>query len=281
MKQWLWVVIFVSGLAAETSAPRKLHIFSGLFSNYADCFMGYNLIGWAAVPASTAILVNTGVDERINTAVSRSPLWPRSHDVFALRVGDFLPIVPHAVFFTYGYFWGSSELAAAGAAGVQAVGLNGATIVFLKWVSGRPRPQYDSNTGTTPRDKEFNLNVFEQAVDSGRYRWPSGHTSAMFAMVSSFYGFYPNKHWIAISGYPLASLMGFAMVNGNYHWLSDVTAGAIIGTIIGWTTGQNFRRMYNKSQETSSTLTRMKNLDWQVWPTFSAERSGVSIMAAF
>jgi len=274
-------VFFSAALSADTAQPKKLHIFSGLFTNIADCFLGYNLIGWAAIPTSTALFVNTNVDLNINNSVNRNPLWSHDIDRFVLHSGNFTPILPHAALFVYGYFWGSSELAAAGAAGVQAVGVNGGIVVLLKWASGRPRPKYDATTDTTPRDKEFNFNVFEQAADSGRYRWPSGHTSAMFAMVASFHGFYADKMWIAYVGYPAAAFVGASMVNGSYHWFSDVTAGAIIGTIIGWTTGRNFRRMYNRSQETTSTIARMKNLDWQVWPSFSPDRSGVTITAAF
>lgn len=287
MRKLVWgiiIAIFFAGSAisaGEESAPKKLHFFSGLFPNIASCFSGYNLIGWAAVPVATATMVNTNFDERLATTVARTPIWSHSVDVAFLQAGNFIAAVPHTIMFTYGYFWGTSEWAAAGAAGLQALGINGGIVLFLKWASGRPRPQYDPATDSTPRDKEFNFNITQQSLTSDRWRWASGHTSSMFAMVSAFYGFYPDKIWIAVAGYPTAAVMGMAMVTGGYHWSSDVAAGAIIGTIVGLTVGKNFRKMYSatKTEETSTSARR--KLDWNLWPTFSAEGSGLAMVTAF
>ena len=38
------------------------------------------------------------------------------------------------------------------------------------------------------------------------------------------------------------------MIEGDYHWTSEVVAGAIIGTTIGYTTGKNFRAEYDRRQ---------------------------------
>lgn len=277
------VFFFGASLSAEdVSAPKKLHFFSGLFPNIASCFSGYNLIGWAAVPVSTATMVNTNLDERIATNFGKNPVWSRSVDVAFLKTGNFIAAVPHGVMFLYGYFWGTSEWAAAGAAGLQALGINGGIVLFLKWASGRPSPAYDPVSGTTPRDKEFNFDVTKQSLSStsGTWRWPSGHTSSMFAMVAAFHGFYPDKPWIAIAGYPVAGLMGFAMINGGYHWASDVTAGAIIGTIVGFTVGRNFRRMHSAAQPGEKVSAR-RNFDWNISPTFSSEGSGLALVTSF
>lgn len=279
----LIIAIFFAGSAisaGEESSTRKLHFFSGLFPNIASCFSGYNLIGWAAVPIGTATMVNTNFDERVATAVARTPVWSHSVDVAFLQAGNFIAGVPHGVMFLYGYFWGTSEWAAAGAAGLQALGINGGIVLFLKWASGRPRPQYDPAAGNTPRDKEFNFNVAEQSLTSDRWRWASGHTSSMFAMVSAFYGFYPDKHWIAIAGYPTAAMMGMAMVTGGYHWSSDVAAGALIGTIVGLTVGKNFRKMHSATKGDETSGARRK-FDWNLWPTFSLEGSGLALVTAF
>lgn len=279
----LIVTLFFTGsaLSAEsTGEPKKLHFFSGLFPNIASCFSGYNLIGWAAVPVGTATMVNTNFDERVATAIARTPVWSHSVDVGFLHAGNFIAAVPHSIMFAYGYFWGTSEWAAAGAAGLQALGINGGIVLFLKWASGRPRPQYDPAAGNTPRDKEFNFNIAEQSLTSDRWRWPSGHTSSMFAMVAAFHGFYQDKYWIPIVGYPTAGLMGFAMISGGYHWSSDVAAGAIIGTIVGFTVGKNFRRMHSAAKTEEQTGAR-KKLDWNLWPTFSSEGSGLALVTAF
>lgn len=267
----------------KAAAPAKLHFFSGLWSNLADTFWGSpaNIAAWVSVPVATSIIVNTNIDERVNTAVSRNPVWGRSTDTFFLQTGNFAAAVPHSILFVYGYFWGSGETAAAGAAGLQALGVNGAIVFGLKWASGRPRPVYDATTGTTQRDKEFNFNIAEQSIDSGRWRWPSGHTSSMFAMAAAFHGFYPDKTWIPFVLYPLSGLMGFAMINGNYHWTSDVLAGATIGTVVGFTIGRNFRRMYAGTQKSVTKIDGKPVLDWYVTPRQSEQGMALALTALF
>lgn len=275
--------------AAENSkevakpAPAKLHFFSGLWGNLADTFWGSpgNIAAWVSVPVSTSVIVNTNIDERVNTAISRSPVWGRSTDIAFLQVGNFVAAVPHSCLFIYGYFWGSSETAAAGAAGLQALGINGAIVFGLKWLSGRPRPVYDSVSGTTPRDKEFNFNFTEQSIDSGRWRWPSGHTSSMFAMAAAFHGFYPDKTWIPFVAYPVSALMGFAMINGNYHWTSDVVAGATIGTVVGFTVGRNFRRMYAGSQASVTKVDGKPVLNWFLTPRQTEQGMALALTAMY
>jgi len=265
------------------ASPAKLHFFSGLWGNLADTFWGSpgNIAAWVSVPVSTSIIVNTNLDERTNTAVSRSPIWSRDVDVAFLQVGNFAAAVPHTCMFVYGYFWGTHETAAAGAAGLQALGVNGGVVLFWKWASGRPRPKYDPISGTTPHDKDFNFDISEQSVTSGRWRWPSGHTSSMFAMVAAFHGFYSDKIWVPIVGYPIAALMGVAMVAGNYHWLSDVTAGAIIGTVTGFTIGRNFRRMFAGSTTSTNAKGARRQLDWYLTPRQTEQGMALAMTAAF
>ena len=39
--------------------------------------------------------------------------------------------------------------------------------------------------------------------------------------------------WIDLGAYGVASMVGFARLDLNYHWASDVLAGAAIGTFVG------------------------------------------------
>lgn len=286
----LVICLLPADLAAETKETKsntssaKLHFFSGLWDNVADTVWGSsgNIAAWFTVAGSTSIIVNTDLDLNINNAVGRSPVWSRPVDVGFLQVGNFVAAVPHTVLFIHGYFWGTHEAAAAGAAGLQALGVNGGIVLFWKWAAGRPRPVYDARLDDTPRDKEFNFNVLEQSTTSDRWRWPSGHTSSMFAMAASFHGFYPDKTWLHLITYPLATIMGFAMINGQYHWTSDVTAGAIIGTVSGYTVGRNFRRMYNKSQGVdTSAKGDKKKLEWYVMPRQLDGGMALAVSAVF
>jgi hypothetical protein len=44
-----------------------------------------------------------------------------------------------------------------------------------------------------------------------------------------------NAPWVQVSCYGLASAVGYARLNNNRHWPSDVLAGATIGTFVGKT----------------------------------------------
>jgi PAP2 superfamily len=41
--------------------------------------------------------------------------------------------------------------------------------------------------------------------------------------------------WVQVASYGLASAVGYARLNNNVHWASDVLAGAAIGTFVGRT----------------------------------------------
>jgi membrane-associated phospholipid phosphatase len=63
--------------------------------------------------------------------------------------------------------------------------------------------------------------------------------------VSSLVAFYPNEIWLPIVGYPFALAVGLGMIEGDYHWLSDVVAGGLMGYAIGWVIGRNFRQRFD------------------------------------
>jgi membrane-associated phospholipid phosphatase len=44
-----------------------------------------------------------------------------------------------------------------------------------------------------------------------------------------------NAPWVQVTSYGLASAVGYARLNNNRHWPSDVLAGATIGTFVGKT----------------------------------------------
>ncbi|HEY3054990.1 MAG TPA: phosphatase PAP2 family protein [Thermoanaerobaculia bacterium] len=68
--------------------------------------------------------------------------------------------------------------------------------------------------------------------NSGHYSFPSNHTTEAFALASSIAMHYPAARYVA---YGLAGGVGFARIYHNAHWISDVAAGAIIGTAVGHT----------------------------------------------
>jgi membrane-associated phospholipid phosphatase len=62
--------------------------------------------------------------------------------------------------------------------------------------------------------------------------FPSGHTTEAFALASVIADHY-DSGWIKGVSYGSAALVGFARIHHQAHFLSDVAAGALIGTAVG------------------------------------------------
>lgn len=90
----------------------------------------------------------------------------------------------------------------------------------LKFVIGRARPNQDEGSTSF------------HPFDTSDASFPSGHATQAFA-VASVISASSDKVWVSIAAYTVAGLVGFARIYHNEHWTSDVTAGAIIGTVVG------------------------------------------------
>lgn len=63
----------------------------------------------------------------------------------------------------------------------------------------------------------------------GHGSFPSGHTSAAFAVATVFARRYRNHKWVPWVAYGLASTVGFSRVTLSAHFVSDVFAGGALG----------------------------------------------------
>jgi hypothetical protein len=63
--------------------------------------------------------------------------------------------------------------------------------------------------------------------------FPSGHTTAVFSVASVIATQYRETKWVPVVAYSVASMVGLSRIYDNKHWLSDVVAGATIGTLVG------------------------------------------------
>lgn len=108
-------------------------------------------------------------------------------------------------------------------AGLQGLVAHGAAALvtqLLKHTIGRPRPR-------VTQEGEFQ---FEPSLVSGFDSFPSGHTSASFAVATVLARHFPRLGWIA---YPAAALIACSRVWRGSHFPTDVVAGAAIGVLIG------------------------------------------------
>jgi membrane-associated phospholipid phosphatase len=90
---------------------------------------------------------------------------------------------------------------------------------LVKIAVGRARP-YES-----PRDQDLLIPF------SGKSAFPSGHTALAFGLAAAI-DRETKARWVPWVVYPLAGLVGWSRVRDGKHWLSDVAAGAALGS---WT----------------------------------------------
>jgi membrane-associated phospholipid phosphatase len=110
----------------------------------------------------------------------------------------------------------SSASARIGASVVGAAALSS----VLKIASGRARPD------RSPDDSD------DFSPFSGADAFPSGHTTVAFAFASAL-DQETHAAWIPYVAYPAAAAVGWARIAADRHWLSDVVAGAALGTWAG------------------------------------------------
>jgi len=96
----------------------------------------------------------------------------------------------------------------------------GIMVPISKRVVGRARPNQGEGAAS--------FHPFNSHYES----FPSGHATQAFA-VASVISAHSDKLWVNISAYTLASFVGYARIYHDAHWVSDVSAGALIGTVVG------------------------------------------------
>lgn len=112
----------------------------------------------------------------------------------------------------------------------------------LKYIIGRRRP---ADTCSQHHFAPFSCDV----------SFPSGHTTEAFAVASVIAEHY-DSIWIKAASYGTAGLVGYARMEQNDHWASDVLAGALIGTVVGRTVVHfNHYRRYQLSVVSDSHMT--------------------------
>jgi len=229
-----------------------LGLFENLGDNFLDAFQGINLLWHGLAIGGTALMVTTGVDAEIQQYFwDGGSILGETVPEIALAAGNLTPVIIPGLIALAGWVSDDDEALSAGAAALQAVGINFVVTTLQKVITDRPLP-YVNGTGAgdygaisiertdNPRDFGFAL--------GGGLAWPSGHTSAHMALASSLVAFYPDEGWLPWVAYPIVGLVGLAMIEGDHHWGSDVWAGAFIGHAIGWTVGTNMRERFDRAK---------------------------------
>lgn len=251
-----------------------LGIFHRFWPNAAESFTGRKLWYHGAAFGSTFILAYSGADREVQDYFQKDPVG-KAYGVGSLIVGAiWQPIIGGAL-----YFQSDAKTKTAGSAVLQATIVQLSFINLLKVLTGRPDPiengdpvnKQDGVCGNSSDPKAF-FKIIKGCT------WPSGHASSAFSLVSTLYAFYPEKSWIAYLGYPIALTIGLGTVESDEHWFSDVVAGALIGHVIGWTIGTNFRNDFDQANNAQRPRTVQRHF---VRPIISPAAVGLAYQFKF
>lgn len=144
-----------------------------------------------------------------------APRWIRFWMLAATRMGD-------------GWLWyslGAILLAFGGPRGYSAVGASGSAAILgifvfkaLKRLSRRSRPC------------QLQPHCWATILPPDQFSFPSGHTMTAFSIAIVVTYFYPTLEWPL---YFLALSIGLSRIVLGMHFLSDVLAGAVLGSALG------------------------------------------------
>jgi undecaprenyl-diphosphatase len=156
-------------------------------------------------------------DHRVMRSLNswRAPRWIRFWMLTATRMGDgWLWYSLGAILVAFGGSRGYAAFSAAGSSAIVGV------LVFkvLKSLSHRPRPC------------QFQPHCWAKVLPPDQFSFPSGHTMTAFSIALVVSYFYPALEWPM---YFLAVSIGLSRIVLGMHFLSDVLAGAVLGSALG------------------------------------------------
>lgn len=159
------------------------------------------------------------------------------HPNFDTPIDDYLRYVPFAAVYGLGFAGvkGKNNFADKTALFFITSVITGGTVAVLKRSSNRMRPNHYND-----------------------YSFPSGHAATAFAAAEYLHQEYGEQSvWYSIAGYTAATATGVSRLYRNYHWFSDVVAGAGIGilsTKVTYLIYPSIKRMFAGNKKTGLTF---------------------------
>lgn len=233
MRKCFFAILFIlSSVAANSQQPvsyLKSYWHSGLtvlgqplHYDWKD----WTIFGGVATATTFAFIYDDDIFNFVNKTFtnSQSNTISQYTDIY----GEELFIVPSiALTYTIGAIDKNPRLKNMSLAALQSFIFAEVTSAGIKVLTCRMRP----------------LEVDESMSQSHRWLGPfasfestsfvSGHATRAFALASTVAGFYPDKKWLGILSYSLATATSLGRVVSKEHWASDVIVGAALGYFIG------------------------------------------------
>lgn len=250
------LTVFLVTISLESASAQDPGRFARWFVNDAGAYVqsvGPYLPMFAA--AGGALLLPT---ERFD-ATGRTEIQSRYNGTLehyldiTNEFGGPLIIIPLVGIYEAALFSGNERFQDAAFTSLQSWVYNGVITAIFKQSFGRYRPE----SGSDPR----NFKPF-----SGNSSFPSGHTSAIFAIVTPWVMYYPNVATYSL--FILSASTGIARIAIDKHWPTDIIAGAALGI---FTSRWLSRRHMSGSELPSTSLT----------PIVGPESAGVQFRLRF
>jgi hypothetical protein len=131
----------------------------------------------------------------------------------------------------FGFLAGDARALRTGSQTVESLLASGIVVQLLKRITGRESPE--AATHSRGRWKFFPSLRAYQKQQTRYYAFPSGHITTMMSTATVIAENYPEVPWIRPVGYMLVGLVGISLVNGGYHWYSDLPLGIGLGYLFG------------------------------------------------
>lgn len=155
--------------------------------------------------------------------------------------------------------------------------------LILKSIFARNRPYRKINSDDVAPDpwtkSEWDFGNFRPIkLESDAYAtaFPSLHATAFFAIAKVFQMEYDN-YWIP---YTFMAGVFLADIKGHNHWISDLVAGGIIGTIIGKSVVKSSRKQIAKTKNKNRNKKKL-TFQKQLIPQISSKQIGAHLVISF
>jgi membrane-associated phospholipid phosphatase len=170
--------------------------------------------------------------QRLQDPARQSNKYLHGGATFFRLVADPGSLVVGGLTYGVGRVAGSRRAEDLGLHSVEAVMLSAVVTGGIKMIAGRARPYKDTANS-------LNFGLLRGFHGGSDYQsFPSGHTATAFAFATIVST--ETAHWWPGSKWPIGALMygsaaltGVSRVYNEFHWASDVVAGAAIGTLTG------------------------------------------------
>lgn len=206
--------------------------FATILGNIGRVFKGKNLLWHALAIALTYIIVVSGFDWwyflSTRSRGLQSAVFP------AVIIGGILPMLLPLILVITGLAVRNKKTEIIGWALGQAALIGWFVASCYKAVTGRIQP--DMHNLVTDISHGFQFGFMRHGIFWG---WPSSHTTVSFAMAAALVMLFPKNKLVRYGALVYALYVGLG-VSTNIHWFSDFVAGAIIGSLVGYTVGKRF-----------------------------------------